>query len=272
MIFPQRIPSLTFILIDFAAGLRDWEYPDCAAPFWRLYWNASGRGVVTYERRETPLEGRTILLIPPETHFRAHAESPMDHLFLHFLAGPPFDAAAPCVVSSEGSPEELGELRGLIEEISRNRGSAGGSSDQADLPFAHGAALGAALGAASLCYKRLAAFPRERLPTETDGVAGRVADYIRSRWSSPPTIDEVAAALGTSVPTLERRIRAAAGKSLHAFGLWVRVNEACIRLRHSDDSVERIGEQLGFADRSHFIRVFTRLRGESPAAYRRSLP
>jgi AraC-like DNA-binding protein len=260
MLGPCAVPALKLLLVDFAPGLETWKYPDCAAPYWRLYWNAAGRGVVGLGAKRYALEGDALLLIPPETHFWARGEAAMDHLYLHFLAGPPYDGVSPRVIASRAGGAEMKELRALTEAL-RGR-------DARDSMRGIGAPL---MLAAALCYRHLAFIPPEALsPRESDDLASRIAQLVLEKAAAPPSNATIARELGASVPTLERRLRASTGRSLHAFALWVRVGEACIRLRHSDDTIDEIAEELGFADRSHFSRVFARLRGESPAAYRAS--
>lgn len=252
------LPSLKLILADVKIGLEGWNYPDCAAPFWRLYWNAAGKGIVGYRGVRYSLEGRTVLLIPPETGFSAKAASPMDHLYLHFLAGPPYDGLGPCVLPSAASPAELASLRRLAALV-----RSGGEEELRE----------ASLRAAALVYGRLALVPAAILPVpEGDELSAKIAELVRSSLPEPPSNAAIAAELGMSVPTLERALRAEAGLSLHAYSLQVRINEACIMLRHSADPIEEIAEALGFSDRSHFSRTFARLRGESPAAHRKSSP
>ena len=50
-----------------------------------------------------------------------------------------------------------------------------------------------------------------------------------------------------------------------------RVERACVLLHATGNSIEQIAEATGFCDRYHFTRVFTRLRGVSPAAFRKTL-
>jgi len=253
MIANLALPSLRILLAAFPRALADWSYPDCSAPFWRLYWNARGRGIVDLEGRRRILEGRAVFLIPPETPFSTEASSPMDHLYLHILVGPPYDAAMPCVQASRASEAELGELALLAARVGA------GDADTAG-PLA-----------ASICYRRLAAFPRSRLGSGKGGeLARRVAQFVLSRPGDPPSNARIAEELGSSVPTLERIIARETGRSLHEYALESRVTEACLMLRHGTDSVEGIAESLGFSDRSHFARAFERFRGLSPSAYRRS--
>lgn len=257
MISPLSVPRLRLLIVDAKRSLRDWSYPDCAAPYWRVYWNEKGRGLVGYEGRAYALQGKTVLLIPPETHFSAETVSPMDHLYIHFLAGPPFDRPKPGIARWKAEGEELEELIRLAAA--------------ADIQGAAAVLQSAALLASALCYRMLARFPRELLESgEGQAMAGRVEELVLSRLAEKPSNEELARELGASVPTIERRLRFETGRSLHAYVLELKLREACFLLRHSEESVEEIAEALGFADRSHFSRAFASFRGLSPAAYRSS--
>jgi AraC-like DNA-binding protein len=259
MLSTLSVPRLRLLVVDATRSLSDWSYPDCAAPYWRVYWNEKGRGIVGYAGRRYFLKGRSILLIPPETHFSAQAVSPMDHLYIHFLAGPPYDRPKPCVVTWKAEGEEVVELAALA------------AAADAESQSVAAKAQGAALLASALCYRMLARFPRELLaPTEGQGIARRVEDLVLSRLADRPSNEELARELGASVPTIERRLKLETGRSLHAYVLELKIREACFLLRHSEESVEEIAEALGFADRSHFSRAFASFRGLSPAAYRAS--
>jgi transcriptional regulator GlxA family with amidase domain len=50
----------------------------------------------------------------------------------------------------------------------------------------------------------------------------------------------------------------------------VRVTIAQDLLAHTDEKLEAIATQLGFADTSHLAHVFQRVTGRPPSAYRRS--
>ena len=47
--------------------------------------------------------------------------------------------------------------------------------------------------------------------------------------------------------------------------------EARRLLRHSSERVEEIAARVGYADATHFIRMFRREHGDTPAAWRRRL-
>jgi len=57
----------------------------------------------------------------------------------------------------------------------------------------------------------------------------------------------------------------------HQWILSQRVAQARELLKNSDLSLVKVALICGFADQSHFTRVFTRLAGASPSNWRRSV-
>ena len=49
----------------------------------------------------------------------------------------------------------------------------------------------------------------------------------------------------------------------------IRINKARKLLIDTDKTISDIAEECGFYDQSHFIKMFTRLRRQSPSEYRR---
>ena len=48
-----------------------------------------------------------------------------------------------------------------------------------------------------------------------------------------------------------------------------RIAAATHRLAFTTESIDQIADRLGFANRYHFTRMFTKRMGTSPAAYRK---
>jgi AraC-like DNA-binding protein len=281
MLSSLSVSRLRLLIVDTERSLSDWSYPDCAAPFWRVYWNEKGRGIIGYQGRDYLLEGRNLLLISPETHFSAEAASPMDHLYIHFLAGPPYDRPKPGIAVWKAGKDEVEELAALARAADSESQSGAAAVVQSAATEAQGAAAvvqgaapevqGAALLASALCYRMLARFPQELLaPAAGQETARSVEELVLARLAERLSNEELAKRLGASIPTIERRLRLETGRSLHVYVLELKIREACFLLRHSEESVEEIAEALGFTDRSHFSRAFASFRGLSPAAYRAS--
>lgn len=84
------------------------------------------------------------------------------------------------------------------------------------------------------------------------------------------TLADVASAVGKSPAYVTSALSQATGRSA---GEWIvsgRMAEARRLLLHSDEMVDIIAERVGYADATHFIRMFRREHGATPAAWRAS--
>lgn len=97
----------------------------------------------------------------------------------------------------------------------------------------------------------------------------RAREVVHSECSRPLTIQSVAAEVGVSSVRLSRAFRKAFGESLGSYQRRLRIRQACDLLCNEEMSVAEIALVTGFADQSHFTRVFRRITGTTPAAYRR---
>lgn len=133
-----------------------------------------------------------------------------------------------------------------------------------------------------LGLKSVAADPRARdaamraLRREADEVEAAahddVATFVRNRLAELagdyPNLEVVASSLAMSPRTLIRKLRY---KGLRYQQLLdeARAEVACWRLAHTDDTIDQIAADLGYAEPSNFSRTFRRWRGETPSAFRR---
>jgi AraC family transcriptional regulator len=95
-----------------------------------------------------------------------------------------------------------------------------------------------------------------------------VVDLLEARFTEPPGLGELAEAAGVHPSHLLRVFRARQGCSPGEFVRRRRVAFACRRLSDTRDPLALIALASGFADQSHFCRVFRRQMGVTPAAYR----
>ncbi len=86
--------------------------------------------------------------------------------------------------------------------------------------------------------------------------------------AQPVSVAALAARMHWSVPHLCRAFRRHTGMPLLAYLRQRRVHAAMVRLRSSSESVLEVALACGFADASYFTRVFRRLVGATPSAYR----
>lgn len=76
---------------------------------------------------------------------------------------------------------------------------------------------------------------------------------------------------GLSLSHFARAFRISTGMAPHQWLLHRRVEKAKAALRESQASLATIALDCGFADQSHFTRVFSKFVGISPGAWRRSI-
>jgi AraC family transcriptional regulator len=97
----------------------------------------------------------------------------------------------------------------------------------------------------------------------------RVEERLRSQFRAPPTIAELALGAGVHpvhlATSFRRRLRCTPGEYVRR----LRVEFACRRLVTRTPLAE-IALDAGFADQSHFCRVFKAVTGLTPTAYRRA--
>lgn len=102
-----------------------------------------------------------------------------------------------------------------------------------------------------------------------DAVIADVQRWIAERPSVARPAEEMRARSGLPARSFARRFQAATGLTPIAYVQRLRVEEAKRRLERTDAPVERIAWDVGYEDPAAFRRLFRRLVGLPPGAYRR---
>ncbi|MBX3220625.1 MAG: helix-turn-helix transcriptional regulator [Labilithrix sp.] len=100
------------------------------------------------------------------------------------------------------------------------------------------------------------------------GVAALALRFIERNCLGPLTLSDVAAAVGRSPAYVTTALTQATGRSAVQWIVSGRMAEARRLLLHSDEMVDVVAERVGYADATHFIRMFRREHGATPAAWR----
>lgn len=96
-------------------------------------------------------------------------------------------------------------------------------------------------------------------------------DLMIARLGEDLSLSELAGACGLSPNYFARAFKQSVGTPPHRWLLLQRVLHAKSLLRNADRSLGDIAAACGFADQSHFTRVFTSIVGASPGAWRKQV-
>lgn len=265
--------------------MHEWKSQQMAFPFWRLYWNKSGRARVVYNKTSY-LEADKIVLIPPNTPFATDIEDSQVapdqpyslkggrienremeeelalggtvlHLFIHFTLGYPFDTISPdvFVFDIQASQEVL--IKSITQQLMEGQ-----------LKFNQSESL----DLYSLLFSVLHQLPStiwidRNLDSRVISGIRYMEQHIRDIVVSNLKLAQEG---GMSVNAYARLFKDQTGFSPRKYLKRMRVEKACNLLHHSELSIEQIAAACGFADRYYFTRVFTQTMLTSPGAYRKN--
>lgn len=157
------------------------------------------------------------------------------------------------------APERQSYLEGLFGELHRET-SGGGSGEHVAL--VEKSLLGLILAEVAR------ASPGATTAGAPEGIVSEALRFIERNCLGPITLQDVASFVRRSPSHLSTTVRRATGKSVMAWIISGRLAEARSRLLHTDEMVDVIAERVGYADPTHFIRLFRRAHGATPSAWR----
>jgi AraC family transcriptional regulator len=132
----------------------------------------------------------------------------------------------------------------------------------------------APLAAAGLALELLAATRRQavaRGPGRAPAWLSLAEELLRAHPNEDIGLGGLAAAVGVHPSHLARRFRAHHGLSVGEYSRRLRLAWAASEVGQGHAPLAKIAAQAGFADQSHFTRLFRRYIGTTPARYRREL-
>lgn len=102
-----------------------------------------------------------------------------------------------------------------------------------------------------------------------DAVIGECQAWIAENYETANPVTRMVARSGLATRTFKRRFKAATGLAPLDYVQMLRIEEAKQMLETTEDPIEAIARDVGYADPTSFRRLFKRLSGVTPGRYRR---
>lgn len=262
--------------------LTKWEFRELAYPYWRIYYNKQKGASIVSDGHTYTLTPDKIYLIAPNTSYSTclfnqktpktgyalegnrigkHNSSPpsdkdkVEHLFIHFNIGIPYDNISPGIFTFELTPH----LEDKIEIITSQL-----NVDSSHINFysflAIQSLISDLLSEINInCWELLA----------KDYRILDILSYIENNNDKNLSNKVLAEKCQLATNSFTRLFKEEVNISPQSFVKQKRINNACVKLHHSDESIDAIAQQTGFVNRYHFSRIFKQVTGLSPARYRK---
>jgi len=111
--------------------------------------------------------------------------------------------------------------------------------------------------------------PRRRTPL-TSWQLKAATDYIVEHAAGTIRLQDLAELVGMSQSHFSHAFKASTGVPPHQWQMKARIERGQRLLAAGDRPLTEVAAEAGFSDQAHFTRVFRRMVGETPAAWRRA--
>jgi AraC family transcriptional regulator len=165
-------------------------------------------------------------------------------------------------ISARPIPEQVVELRGgdpawLMSRLYQEFLTRGATSE---------------LSMESLLYELCASVLEfDALPAHEPPWMAEVDRSIQRRFTEHISLSEIAGEVGVHPSHLCRTFHRFRGRSIGDYVMGLRMQLACRRVVETEWPLHDVAAEAGFTDQSHMTRIFKRLVGATPGAYRRRI-
>lgn len=263
--------------------LQKWEFQELSFPYWRIYHNQNEGASIIQKGKEIKLDPNTIIMIAPNTSYATrlfdHAipdsgysliggrithkiierelnnPSTIQHLFIHFNMGLPFDNISPGIFRFELTDHLLEKITIIRQHLLHKHQSFSFYSS---------------LAIQSLISDLLTSLPEASWNLNSNdfriqNILAFIEKNLNANLANPILAEQV----NMAVNSFTRLFTEEMNLSPQQYVQNKRVDQVCILLHHSNKSIEEIATATGFYDRFHLTKVFKKWTGTSPAKYKK---
>ena len=279
----QLFPKLNFELLCCRYWwLKRWEFRELAFPYWRIYYNRQKGATIVSNGNTYDLEPDKIYLIPPNTSYSTslfghpipatgyslegnrietgrtsdfEEGKIVEHLFIHFNIGMPYDNLTPGIFVFEMTSHMEEKIWVITNHL---------KIDSSQINFY------VFLAIQSLIGEILSKIDNKywELITKDFRILNTI-NFIETNIDQDLSNVVLSGNCNLATNAFARLFKEEVGVSPQHFIRQKRINNACALLHHTDDSLEEIAVKTGFTNRYHFTRIFKQVTGLSPARYRK---
>ncbi|MBQ6474326.1 MAG: helix-turn-helix transcriptional regulator [Victivallales bacterium] len=236
--------------VNVAKLWKYWRNARFTRTFWCLYWNDRPGAGLIMDGTSFPLTDENLYLLPPNPQYGTYCESEeVSQFFCQFYL-PGFYTPEKLIPIPLSSP--LKELLDIALKAWQS---------MEDGYFFPALSLIAMAIHSSRATNRL-------LPVNDPQMEQVRREMVRCLGSAL-NMPNLAQRFHLTEKALNARFQAVFGCTPYHYLSLLRYERAALMLRSSQDTIEDIGENVGYPDRNYFTRWFTRHAGMPPATYRR---
>ena len=263
---------------------RWWNFQNVISPFSRLWLILDGQAVVRHHGRRYELKGGQLHLVPAFAMHDCACSGRFNHFHLHFAARLPTGIDLFSLLDCEYQMVAPGEgltLFRRLESIYPERKLPCFDPRREEyrrFPVVNGigeSAAGALAGFEARGVLTLLVAEFLKSARHHEGMHARVTrqflavqEYIHRHMREPIRLGDLARVVALHPTYFSDQFKRVVGVRPLDYLVRRRVERAQYLLLTTADSVKAIADAVGIADPAYFSRVFTRLCGASPSAYR----
>lgn len=284
----KSIHDLTLNLLNIARVQLDerWDYDNVISPFTRLYLVKGGSGKVFHHQQTFHLKEGFLYLVPSFTYSRYKCDSFMEQFYVHFLedAGNGLSIYGLENFIYERPASQLDEqLFERLLEINPNRGIERSDPKTYDnraftqklLQLNDRVQTRTLVETKGILKILLSGFIKESTTASTDKPvnSGRIADvlfYVSEHLADHLTVQQLANYCHLNPDYFSRIFKEQIKLRPLEYIQNKRIERAQLLLTTTNYSLQEIASLVGLANISYFNRLFMKLSGQTPSAYRKA--
>lgn len=262
-----------------------WNYDNVISPFSRLYWIEKGGGKVYHHQQQFELQPGYLYLIPAFSYGRYRCEDYMEQTYIHFLEdignGLSIYSTQHFEYERPASDLDKGLLSRLLA-INPHRGIERSDPKTYDnraftqklLALNNTTTPKVLIETQGILKILLSGFIKEAgskqpIPVQSKRIAD-VLYYISEHLEENLTVQQLAATCHLNPDYFSRMFKEEIQMRPLDYVQHKRIERAQLLLTTTSHSLQEIANLVGFPNISYFNRIFSRVSGQTPSAYRKA--